>query len=199
MGIVCMKSSPGVIVRSTRWDNPAQTPSGIPMSRLTSTAASVNASVSMASCHRPCSPMNSSPPTANSATLALPKAQETKPATATTPSQPSTGAGLPKAGWLIRPWITRTRVSITSRIGLKTYRKSGLVLRLALIASLRPLSQVCSGVRSDEASGSVLMPCSGNQSTIQAISTAATPRPVLMCNSRTRGCASVAIRRPRPR
>ena len=101
-----MKSSPGVIVRSTRWDNPAHTPSGMPMSRLTSTAASVSASVSMASCHRPCSPMNSSPKTVRSATLTLPKAQERKPATATTPSQPSTGAGLPRAGWLIRPWMS---------------------------------------------------------------------------------------------
>lgn len=51
-----MKSRKGVTTRLNRSDSPAHTPSGIANSSATNTAETVSASVSMLSCHRPCSP-----------------------------------------------------------------------------------------------------------------------------------------------
>ena len=71
-GMICMRSSTGVTSRLNRSDNPAQIPSGRPMSNAMSTAAMVRARVSMLSCHSPCSPRNAKPAAARSATRQLP-------------------------------------------------------------------------------------------------------------------------------
>ena len=67
---------------------PAQTPSGIPMSSEIVTAAIVSASVSMLSCHRPCSPMNNNPHSVSSPTFQLPSTHASNVNSTTTPSQP---------------------------------------------------------------------------------------------------------------
>ncbi len=73
-GIVCMKSSTGVMSALNRSLTPAQMPSGRPMSTQMTTAASVSASVSMLSCHRPSRPKNTKPTAVSSATRQLPNA-----------------------------------------------------------------------------------------------------------------------------
>ncbi len=107
------------MIRLNRSESPAHTPSGMPMSSATKTADRVSASVSMLSCHRPCSPKKVKPATARRATRQLPTAQETYPASPTTPSQPICGTGRLPVGCEIRDWTNVTRLSMARRISLK--------------------------------------------------------------------------------
>ncbi len=90
------------------------------MSSETRTAATVRASVSMLSRHSPWRPKSTNPATARAATRTFPNTHETYPTRATTPSQPTTGTGRPYDGCATSAWRKVTRLSITSRISLKT-------------------------------------------------------------------------------
>ena len=124
-----------MIDRSNRSDTPAQIPSGMPISSASSDRGQgqrerVHALLPQALQAR----RRRSPPTVSSATLPLPNGQATKPAMATTPSQPMSGSGRPKEGWLISCWTNVVDSSMTRRISLKKYRNSGLAFRLSPIA-----------------------------------------------------------------
>ena len=91
----------------------------MPTSSEKSTAVSVSARVSMLGCHSPCRPMKKNPAEASSPTRQLPSAHETKPTSATTPSQPMIGSGRSKTGWDSSDCRHVATVLMTRRISLK--------------------------------------------------------------------------------
>ena len=135
------------------------------------TAAMVSASVSMLSCHRPCRPMNNNPHRVSRPIFQLPNIQARNVKSTTTPSQPMSGTGRASTGWAIRSAIAVPNASITDRIGLKKYVKSGLVFRPSPTRVCRSESQTCNHVVSAGARLRVLRPCSSPNNASQTAST----------------------------
>ena len=187
--MICITSRIGEMRAMKRSLRPARMPSGTPIRTAMTTAARVNASVSMAACQRPSTPNARKPPTISAANRQPPKMKPRAAMMAVTPVHPSE----------VRiPWKAATMPAMGPRTLASRKARTGLPWRLESIQARTSLRNWKNGALSSWGSRNWPRRTTKAMAAIASSPTAQACRDGRRAIGRVRATGAVAIsRRPR--